>query len=109
MSVSAAESEKILRTLSERVLAIIRDCTGLLPELAEPIRDRIVAELRREIGGEKFYVSSRSPDRRQHAIAAIAKDFDGTSESRDRICSQLHISRRTFYRLANSVIAAIDR
>jgi Mor family transcriptional regulator len=66
------------------------------PALAKR-RVQITDDLRKEFGGERWYVPSRHKTDRQERIAAILATFNGRNAS--EVARKLNVSRATVYRV----------
>ena len=81
--------------LRETLTKVFRGALGLPLRVTEPMVDEVLKELRREHGGDMFYVSlDGKPDK-----AAILTDFDGSNHG--WVCRKHGISQRTLYRVLN--------
>jgi len=68
----------------------------LKPDLAKQ-RKALADDMRKEFGGQRWYVASRQPTERQERIAAILATFNGRNAS--EVARTLKISRATVYRV----------
>lgn len=66
------------------------------PALAKR-RAQITDDLRKEFGGERWYVPSRHKTERQERITAILATFNGRNAS--EVARKLNVSRATVYRV----------
>jgi DNA-binding NarL/FixJ family response regulator len=78
--------------LIERMVAYL---IAIAPNLASK-RKAITADMRKEFGGQRWYVHSRQPTERQQRIADILSHFNGRNAS--EVARKLKVSRATVYR-----------